>query len=455
MPRRKTPPTPIQKRKRSCSPRRSPSLKRSFSGPHYSDCSNPLDPISQSEFDASTDIIYIKKEDQWECFERETLIDFLNQKQSRMAYWVNGNDQGYGGRPDTRRRVYKLPDGYTWIDERSRQRILNTVHTNAFLFERRLKESNVPIGNVWGEMGPGRLHGQNPQSIYSLEFLEPRFEDEDKDEEYNDNSTIGFNTDILGSEFGFDFDPNELNDLNEDDLNEHELGDLFNDLPELYVFPDAEIEQENNPITAISEQQMSAQELVDLFYSNNPGNEYSMLLRDIIYEGQNGIPLLEQVLPRVNINQPFVDNTHSGFVHSLVFADFLTRDQGNLEYQEHVSLSQAYPLFLAISLQNFPVALRLMPYFGMNVRARLYALELILVEIRTHEEFLPEIVQLVELLLQNTTTPETRGQREYIIDDLEYLSQTNNEEMNHTIDRILTLCYEQWTDMEPSDEFLY
>jgi hypothetical protein len=85
-----------------------------------------------------------------------------------MAIWIGGNTEGYGGRPDLNQRVYKLPDGISWIDRASKTLLVESPFQ---YFSKTVLFSQIPIGNVQGTFGVGQLHGQSPQTVYSLSPL--------------------------------------------------------------------------------------------------------------------------------------------------------------------------------------------------------------------------------------------------------------------------------------------
>ena len=138
-------------------------------------CYNPYDYISLNTWDEIDDnnIISIKFDKHTYCYEYNSLLMFLNEKDSVMADWVPRNldveidSTGYGGMPGVF-RFYKLPDGIHWITERS-YRLL--MFTDLRYFEANLITKNMPIGNVRGTFAISGLHGNNPQNIYDLDFV--------------------------------------------------------------------------------------------------------------------------------------------------------------------------------------------------------------------------------------------------------------------------------------------
>jgi hypothetical protein len=151
----------------------------------YTDCDNPIDPITQFPFNADDDILFIYYNGKWTCFDREGVLELFQQESSRMAYWIGGDASGYGGRPDLNRRVYKLPDGITWIDRPSKRMI---EKSDSRYFARQVIEQNVPIGNVYGLMGVSMLHGNNPQTISKLiRLIRPEHPSEEEEEDDDDS----------------------------------------------------------------------------------------------------------------------------------------------------------------------------------------------------------------------------------------------------------------------------
>jgi hypothetical protein len=196
----------------------SPTRNRS---PSFTDCSNPIDPITQYPFTEEDDILFIRFNDQWHCFNKEMCLLFLNQPGSRMAYWVGGDSVGYGGRPDLNQLVYKFPDGVTWVDSESKFILQNTRH---IYFDKILVAANVPIGNVQGQMGVSMLHGNNPQNIYRLQ---PLFMTEEEEKEFlNERDRTEFQMDFEA----FPADPNEQGEeqiINNNNAFENEIREFI------------------------------------------------------------------------------------------------------------------------------------------------------------------------------------------------------------------------------------
>jgi hypothetical protein len=153
--------------------RTSPIRKRSPS-PLLPSCSNEKDIITLDPFtkeNEKTTVFLVDEEfKNTTCYDREALLEWLvgtpTQPKEPLVEWVDMKDEvGHGGKP-TDYAVFKLPDGYKYIDLPGIRALFYT-ETNVFYVEK--VRSQVAIGNSQGTFGVSQLHGQMRVDVYTLE----------------------------------------------------------------------------------------------------------------------------------------------------------------------------------------------------------------------------------------------------------------------------------------------
>jgi len=139
--------------------------------PTYSDCAT-IDPFTQAPYDGNDDLLFLLDErDKWICIDRLTLYTYIEKSAGNiLAEWLGAsNSSGHGGYPNVRTLFINIDAQYIWITVDALRTLL---YTPTRYFRVRTERSNVPVGNVLGNMGASRSHGNTTKTVYSIEALE-------------------------------------------------------------------------------------------------------------------------------------------------------------------------------------------------------------------------------------------------------------------------------------------
>lgn len=157
-------------------------LRRQSPSPSFP-CVNDADVITMEPFSKEDEknTIHIVDEElkTATCYDRDSLLQWLvgtpKDPKVPLVEWVDMKDEmGHGGKP-TNYPVFKLPDGYIYIDLPA-VRALFYPETNTFYLEK--VREKVAIGNAEGVFGISQFHGQEKVDVYTLH---PDFDSLDKE----------------------------------------------------------------------------------------------------------------------------------------------------------------------------------------------------------------------------------------------------------------------------------
>jgi hypothetical protein len=141
-----------------------------------SECSNPVDIITQEEwsdnYPAEIKIEYLNSDDPINnkpvvyCYNRDGLIEWLSNERNLFARWLSTDyilkmdDEGHRGGPSSKQLYYKLPDGH-YIIYKGDLNFDNKYYVA-------IPIDKVRLGNRGGVIGVSLLHGQTDNTVYLL-----------------------------------------------------------------------------------------------------------------------------------------------------------------------------------------------------------------------------------------------------------------------------------------------